>query len=271
MRTRAVTNRLCLKFLSKKKKLKITPVFAPSCTMFLVPLAAHLGMHWPAHIVTMFESIPAGGLTGATDEAVLYGPINMLLVHLFPPTDLYIVSPQWKKKLPAEGSSTTTTTTTADFTTVFVVQNAHHPVFFLQVKPASSFSSRSARAAADVQMRNTFDELIDDLAIPTLHGISALGPHLSFYAYSKEENTIHPTLILCDPDQDNDRAPAERWDTELMSENAVQRLNAVANHVKEMVNDHLRHDCLVFVRVPLQSFLTEPPDALHSKYIRLNT
>ena len=230
--------------------------------MFLVPLAAHLGMHWPAHIVTMFESIPAGGLAGATDEAVLYGPINMLLVHLFPPTDLYIVSPQWKKP-PAEGST--------DFTTVFVVQNAHHPVFFLQVKPASCFSSCSARAAADVQMRNMFDELIDDLAIPTLHGISALGPHLSFYAYSKEENSIHPTLILCDPDQVNDRAPAERWDTELMSEIAVQRLNAIANHVKEMVNDHLRHDCLVFVCVPLQLFLTEPPDALHSRYIRLNT
>ena len=55
-------------------------------------------MPWPIHIVTMFESIPGGGLAGATDEAVLYhGPINMLLVHLFPPTDLYIVSPQRKK------------------------------------------------------------------------------------------------------------------------------------------------------------------------------
>ena len=74
--------------------------------MFLIYIV--LSMPWPAHIVTMFESIPA-------DEAVLYGPINMLLVHLFPPTDLYIVSPQWKK--PSEGFS-------IDFTTVFVVQNA---------------------------------------------------------------------------------------------------------------------------------------------------
>ena len=87
-------------------------------------------------------------------------------------------------------------------------------------------------------MRNKFDELFDDLAIPILHGISALGPHLSFYAYSKDENNIHPLLIL----QVNDRAPAERWDTdsELMSDDGVQRLTAVANHVKEMVNNHLR-------------------------------
>ena len=197
--------------------------------MFLIYIV--LSMPWPTHVVTMFESIPAGGLAGATDEAVrLYGPINMLLVHLFPPTDLYIVSPQWKK--PSEGFS-------IDFTTVFVVQNAQHPVFFLEVKPASSFFSRSARAAADDQMRNRFDELFDDLAIPILHGINALGPHLSFYAYSKDENNIHPLLIIRDPNQVNDRAPAERWDTELMSDDGVQRLTAVANH-KEMVNNHLR-------------------------------
>jgi hypothetical protein len=197
--------------------------------MFLTSIV--LSMPWPSHIVTMFESIPAGGLAGATDEAVLYGPINMLLVHLFPPTDLYIVSPQWKN--PPEGFS-------IDFTTVFVVQKAQRPVFFLEVKPAGSFSSRSARAAANDQMRNRFEELIDDLAIPTLHGISALGPHLSFYTYSKDKNNVLPPLILRDTNQVNDRAPAARWDMELMSEDGVRKLTAVSNHVKEMVNDHLR-------------------------------
>ncbi|KAF8237986.1 hypothetical protein L208DRAFT_1244603 [Tricholoma matsutake] len=68
-------------------------------------------------------------------EAVLYSLINMLLVHLFHLTDLYIISPQWKK--PPEGFS-------IDFTIVFIVQNAQHPVFFLEVKLASSFSSCSA-------------------------------------------------------------------------------------------------------------------------------
>jgi hypothetical protein len=65
-------------------------------------------MPWPIHIVTMFESIPAGGLAGATEEGCCMA-INMLLVHLFPPTDLYIVSPQWKTA--PEGFS-------IDFTTV---------------------------------------------------------------------------------------------------------------------------------------------------------
>ena len=89
-------------------------------------------------------------------------------------------------------------------------------------------------------MRNRFDELIDDLTIPTLHGISALGPHLSFYTYSKEENNVLPPLILRDTNQVNDRAPAARWDTELMSDDGVQRLTAAVNHVKQMVVDHLQ-------------------------------
>lgn len=88
-------------------------------------------------------------------------------------------------------------------------------------------------------MRNRFDELVDDLAIPTLYGISALGPHLSFYTYSKEENTLLPPFVLRDPNQVNDRAPATRWGTNLSSEEGVQRLTAVTNDVKEMVNNHI--------------------------------
>lgn len=89
-------------------------------------------------------------------------------------------------------------------------------------------------------MRNQFEELIDGLAIPTLHGISLLGPHLSFYVYSKVENTLHPPLIPRDQKYVNDRAPAKQWDTELLSDEGVQRLTLVADHVKEMVNKHLR-------------------------------
>jgi hypothetical protein len=81
-------------------------------------------------------------------------------------------------------------------------------------------------------MRNRFDELIEDLTIPNLHGISALGPHLSFYTYSKEENNILSPLILRDPNRVD--APAARGDTELMS------AYGVANRVKQMVVDHLR-------------------------------
>lgn len=125
------------------------PCLLITLTLFLTYIVP--SMPWPSHIVAAFDSIPAGGLAGATDEAVLYGALNMLLIHLFPPTDLYVVSPQWKK--PPEGFA-------IDFTTVFVVEIAQHPVFFLEVKPAGCLSSRSGRATADDQMRMQFDELI---------------------------------------------------------------------------------------------------------------
>jgi hypothetical protein len=59
-----------------------------------------------------------------------------------------------------------------------------------------------------------------------------------FYTYSKDKNNILPPLIFCDPNQVDDCAPAACWDTELMSEDGVRKLTAVANHVKEMVNNH---------------------------------
>jgi hypothetical protein len=107
--------------------------------MYLVPLyslifliSVVLSMPWPIHIVTMFESIPVGALAGATDEAVLYGPINMLLVH----RQISTLSRLSGKNLPRASLSTLPRC---------LVQ---HPVFFLEVKPAGSFS-HSARAATD--------------------------------------------------------------------------------------------------------------------------
>jgi hypothetical protein len=198
-------------------------------TLFLTYIVP--SMPWPSHIVAAFDSIPAGGLAGAKDEVVLYGALNTLLGHLFPPTDLYVISPQWKK--PPEGFA-------IDFTAVFVVEMAQHPVFFLEVKPAGCFSSRSGRATADDQMRMRFDELIDDLSIPILHGVSVLGPHLAFYVYLKSDNRLDLLHIPRDPVYVNDRAPAKQWNVEVTSEEGIRRLTAVADHVKFMVNKHLR-------------------------------
>jgi hypothetical protein len=41
----------------------------------------------------------------------------------------------------------------------------------------------SGRAAADKQMRTRFEALADQLTIPTLYGVSALGTRLCVYTY----------------------------------------------------------------------------------------
>ena len=152
-------------------------------------------MPWPSYVVRAFNSIPAGGLYAATDEAMLYGPITTLLSHLFPAPNDYIVSPQWR--LPHHH-------TAIDFTLVFIVEQDQHPVFFLEVKPAGSSLLWSARHLADQQMQSRFRDIGPILTIPTLHSVSALGPHLCFYSYLQDTRQILPVLVPADPDYVDD-------------------------------------------------------------------
>jgi hypothetical protein len=182
-------------------------------------------MLWPAYVLEAFAVIP-GGVDAATDESLFYGPYNMLLTHLFPPAEGYMVSPQFKR--PPEGWS-------IDFSTIFIVQKAFHPVFFLEIKPPRDCVHRSTRAAADSHMRTRFFDLIDAVELPVIHGVSALGPLLCFYSYDTVYNTMTPARIPQDPELMLDVAPASRWNVDLLSENGVARMSQVADHVKSMV------------------------------------
>ncbi|KAJ8475499.1 hypothetical protein ONZ45_g15587 [Pleurotus djamor] len=184
-------------------------------------------MPWPVYVSNAFEAIP-GGFSGTTDvdESLFYGPYNALLTFLFPPTDNYIISPQVKR--PPEGWS-------VDFSTVFVVQRAFHPVFFLEIKSPGHFSHRSSRAAADAHMRAHFFELADTAKLPVTHGVSALGTRLCFYSYTKDNDTLQPLPIVPDPNRMTDVAPAARWDFDVLSDEGVEKMTQIANEVKTMV------------------------------------
>ena len=183
---------------------------------------------WPAYVLETFEAIP-GGVNAPTDESLFYGPYNTLLTYLFPPTERYMISPQFKR--PPEGWS-------IDFTTVFIVQKAFHPVFFLEIKPPSDYTHRSSRAAADTQMRTQFFDLADVVDLPVIHGVSALGTRLCLYSYQRHNNTLTPPRIPPDAEFMNDIAPAARWDIDLLSEEGVERMTEVAGAVKTMVAQH---------------------------------
>ncbi|PPR00670.1 hypothetical protein CVT26_012327 [Gymnopilus dilepis] len=185
-------------------------------------------MPWPDYIRDMFDAIP-GGLNDATDESLFYGPYCNLLLYLFPPTEKYMITPQFKR--PPEGWA-------IDFVTIFVVQKAFHPVFFLEVKPPGHYALRSTRAAADDQMRKRFFDLADVVELPVIHGVSALGTRLCFYEYTRNNDLLIP---YCKPSNDNhmnDVAPAARWNYDVLSEEGVAKMTQVANEVKAMVAQH---------------------------------
>ncbi|KAF7966874.1 hypothetical protein HWV62_36689, partial [Athelia sp. TMB] len=185
-------------------------------------------MSWPAYVSETFEAIP-GGVNGPTDESLFFGPYNTLLTYLFPPTDHYMISPQFKR--PPEGWS-------IDFTTVFIVQKAFRPVFFLAIKSPGDYTHRSSRAAADTQMRAQFFDLADVVELPVIHGVSALGTRLCFYSYRFDNSTLTPPRIPPDSELMNDVAPAARWNVDILSEEGVARMTEAADDVKTMVAQH---------------------------------
>ncbi|KAF8453110.1 hypothetical protein BGX38DRAFT_1179227 [Terfezia claveryi] len=124
--------------------------------------------------------------------------------------------------------------TSVDFTTVFIVRHNDHPVFFLEIKPAGHLQHNSSREAADLQMREWFRILFDDVQIPIMYGVSAIGTRLCIYSWNKETRRITPNAIPIDQNVTSDTAPAARWNLELMTAEGEQRLREVVRHVKEM-------------------------------------
>ncbi|KAF8426558.1 hypothetical protein EV426DRAFT_591821 [Tirmania nivea] len=133
-------------------------------------------MPWPSKIATLFE---LATVDGERDESEWYGPYNALLNYLFPVEEDYVIVLQYKR--PEQLKS-------VDFTTIFVVRRAKYPVFFLEIKATGHIHKPSQRAAADLQIQDQFFNLFDEVQIPIFYGLSALGPRVSVYTFTKSTN-----------------------------------------------------------------------------------
>lgn len=179
-------------------------------------------MPWERYIVQQFQSaLPRGEL----DESQYYGPYNTLLHYLFPPSESYMVVPQYKRP---------TQLTSIDFTTIFLIQQGQHPVFFLEIKAAEHLRNKYTRAAADKQMRERFEDLGDHVEIPILYGVSAMGTKLCFYKYTKDTGQLEPELIPGHIKIVVDTAPRDRWDFDMLTDEGERKLREVVGEVKRM-------------------------------------
>ncbi|KAJ7934874.1 hypothetical protein B0H13DRAFT_1591291, partial [Mycena leptocephala] len=128
-----------------------------------------------------------------------------LLGYLFP-AQQYEVAPQYKGPV-YPGS--------VDFTTLYVVRSARgntkHPVCFIEIKPAGHLGQLATRGAADRQMRERFNHLVEGLIIPKLVGLSAIGSRFAVYEYNKASRELTPPEIARNPRIVNDTAPAASW------------------------------------------------------------
>jgi len=121
-----------------------------------------------------------------SEESDFYGPFNSLLFELFPTTEHYHISPQFKR---FDGS--------LDFTIQFIISRRRVPVFFVEIKSYRSLKELSARASADKQMREGFREFASgNISTPTLYGLSAFGPQFSVYTYDPASSPVK-SLVTC--------------------------------------------------------------------------
>lgn len=176
---------------------------------------------WTRDVKKAFRAVPPN----STDEAVYYGPYNLLLNTLFPPGSGFMVTPQFKQ--PPAGQAT-------DFVTVYMVERDNHPVFFVEVKSLSNLVSLSKREEADLQMRQRFGDFRRNLVVPVLHGVSAFGPRLCFYRYDVSTNKVTPERIVNQTSYVLDTAPESRWDCGVLEAEGAARLKEVVDDVKNM-------------------------------------
>ncbi|KAF8801965.1 hypothetical protein BYT27DRAFT_7261619 [Phlegmacium glaucopus] len=152
-------------------------------------------MPWSEGVVEQFEIVDLY----TTDESELYGPFNSLLVELFPSSEHYQVSPQFKR---INGS--------LDFTVQFIVHRRRIPILFLEVETFRSLMLLSARGSADDQMRQRFREL------------------------ASATRSIDPPAIARDLVMVNDIAPEARWAYNLLELAGEAKFREVVNAVKGM-------------------------------------
>lgn len=179
-------------------------------------------MPWDKYILRQFESaLPLG----EHDESRYYGPYNTLLGDLFPKEEGYMVVPRYKRPRDV---------TSAEFYAIFLVQQGESPVFFVEIKAAGHIHNRARRGAADEQMRETFCELLEDITIPILYGVSAMGTKLCFYTFTKETRRLEPNRVANSDIFLVDMAPKSRWDVDILTAEGEQRFRDIVEDAKRM-------------------------------------
>lgn len=179
---------------------------------------------WPEIIMRSFF---IAGASSSTSEKPFYGPWNRLLNTMFPVDTIFEVVPQYFPQ--SVGSRDV-----VDFVVMLIIYVNAYPVLIVEVKPPADFRFNSKRQEADTQMRQRFLDVVGDLRIPVLHGVSAYGTKLAFYKYTKNVNVLEPRRITPDPELLTDTAPQHWWDCDILEADGAKKFREVVENVKEM-------------------------------------
>jgi hypothetical protein len=114
------------------------------------------------------------------NEKKFYGLYNMILNHMFPPAENYIINPQW---------TVPNSRKTIDYTITALIEQEDEvrecPLLLVEIKAPSHIHSRSRRSNAIVQLMEHLDDVgPGNQHTDWLYAISAIGKQWrAYYAF----------------------------------------------------------------------------------------
>jgi len=81
-------------------------------------------------------------------------------------------------------------------------------------------------------MRQRYDALGEEIDIPILYGVSALVTRISVCANESQTKKLAAPEIEKDLRVVNDRAPADRWNLDVLTYEGEHRVRQIVGHVK---------------------------------------
>ncbi|KIJ15417.1 hypothetical protein PAXINDRAFT_77441 [Paxillus involutus ATCC 200175] len=179
----------------------------------------------PQFILDQFARIPHDTLF----DNDYYGVFNNILTKVCFPDDVFTVHPCYPLPHAVEEPPID-----LDSVAPYVVKVNNQPIFFLDIETPSNLDYISERVDADLHMRSMYRYLYDVTPTPRLHGVSVMGQRLVLYCLDKATARVNPKFVVPSSTYSIDTVPAERWDTDITTEEGYQRFMAVIDDVIQM-------------------------------------
>ncbi|KAF9086818.1 hypothetical protein BGX27_003094 [Mortierella sp. AM989] len=155
-------------------------------------------------------------------EQAYYGPYNMILNQVFPAQNRYMVSPQTYPN--GRGA--------IDYLFEYLVMIDRRVIMIVEVKRENILQFEHARVEADLQVRDCFRSLRNDIVLSETMGISIFGRFCRVYSYNRATQQITTN-------SGNDLNQTH-WNIDLNTQQGRMQLAAVFEQVKQLVAHELQ-------------------------------
>jgi hypothetical protein len=183
-------------------------------------------VNWPQGLLDIFN---VSRKQNAQLESRYYGPYDRLFNYA-------VIEGSFTLFLaPQSAPDQTSPRDAVDFVVFMVVLNQEQkPVLIAEIKDDKWANEPDKRQRADAQMRQRFDQMLPNCAIPHLYGLSLLGTSLRVYRGDKATRVVTPHFIGR-PDMDRTLPPdflEGQWDLDILSPDGLKKMQEIVAYIK---------------------------------------